>query len=178
MTAERIAPSPRASVSPSLIHTRAAVSENLLLADRTYRVRLHVPQIAVAIRRGQFLMIRLADTTDPLLGRPFALYDTVLVALGTLEKERTRLGDSVRYGIVVLSDGQDTNSRASLTQLEARLRPTERDPTSIQIHTIAIGADADENVLKKIASSAHDRFWKGQMKDDMVKVYQNIATYY
>jgi dihydroorotate dehydrogenase electron transfer subunit len=34
--------------------------------------------MAAAIRPGQFLMLRLPCTTDPLLGRPFALYDTVL----------------------------------------------------------------------------------------------------
>src|SRR5205823_11979870 len=33
---------------------------------------------ARVIRPGQFIMLRLPGTTDPLLGRPFALYDTVL----------------------------------------------------------------------------------------------------
>jgi Ca-activated chloride channel family protein len=107
-----------------------------------------------------------------------ALYDAVLVGLESLEKQRAKLGDSVRYGIVVLSDGQDTNSKTSLTELQTRLRPTESDPSGIQIHTIAIGRDADNNVLRKIATGAHGRSWKGQTRDDMVKVYQNIATYY
>lgn len=120
----------------------------------------------------------LSDISSTTAGGGTTLYDTVLRALDTLEKERVRLGDSVRYGIVVLSDGQDTNSQMSLTQLQARLRPSESDPTGVQIHTIAIGADADEGVLRKIAGSAHGRFWKGQTKDDMVRVYQNIATYY
>jgi uncharacterized protein with von Willebrand factor type A (vWA) domain len=120
----------------------------------------------------------LSDIGATSAGGGTSLYDTVLVALDTLEKQRASLGDSVRYGIVVLSDGQDTNSQTSLTQLQARLRPSEGDPTGIQIHAIAIGKDADENVLKKIAGSAHGRFWKGQTKDDMVRVYQNIATYY
>ncbi|HMF11087.1 MAG TPA: dihydroorotate dehydrogenase electron transfer subunit, partial [Gemmataceae bacterium] len=34
------------------------------------------------IRPGQFVMLRLPDRTDPLLGRPFALYDTVLDGRG------------------------------------------------------------------------------------------------
>lgn len=54
------------------------VLENLPLAERTYRVRLACPELAAAIRPGQFVMLRLPRTTDPLLGRPFALYDTVL----------------------------------------------------------------------------------------------------
>jgi dihydroorotate dehydrogenase electron transfer subunit len=66
----------------SLHHGRVEVLENVLLATRTYRIRLHAPDLAKTIRPGQFLMLRIVDTTDPLLGRPFALYDTVLDGQG------------------------------------------------------------------------------------------------
>lgn len=59
-------------------HRTARVLEHVRLADRTFRVRLECPEIAAAIRPGQFVMLRLPNTTDPLLGRPFALYDTIL----------------------------------------------------------------------------------------------------
>lgn len=107
-----------------------------------------------------------------------ALYDAILSAADTLEALRRERGDSYRYGIVVLSDGQDTSSRSSLSQVESRLRPSEIDPKGIQIHTIAIGKDADANVLTKIANSAHGKFWKGDTEKDMVATYQSIATYY
>jgi dihydroorotate dehydrogenase electron transfer subunit len=58
------------------------VVENVVLARNTYRIRLHAPELARDIRPGQFLMIRLPTGSDPLLGRPFALYDTVLDAKG------------------------------------------------------------------------------------------------
>jgi dihydroorotate dehydrogenase electron transfer subunit len=61
----------------------ATVLEHVPLAERTYRVRLACPEIAAAIRPGQFVMLRLPNTTDPLLGRPFALYDTALDDRGT-----------------------------------------------------------------------------------------------
>jgi dihydroorotate dehydrogenase electron transfer subunit len=61
----------------------ARTVENIALAERTYRIRLDCPEVAAAIRPGQFLMLRLPGTSDPLLGRPFALYDTVLDAAGT-----------------------------------------------------------------------------------------------
>jgi dihydroorotate dehydrogenase electron transfer subunit len=48
------------------------------LAHQTYAVRVACPAIAQTILPGQFLMIRPAGGTDPLLGRPFALYDTIL----------------------------------------------------------------------------------------------------
>ncbi|HEX3149265.1 MAG TPA: dihydroorotate dehydrogenase electron transfer subunit [Gemmataceae bacterium] len=57
--------------------------ENVQLAERTFRIRIDCPEVAAAIRPGQFLMLRLPGTSDPLLGRPFALYDTVLDAAGT-----------------------------------------------------------------------------------------------
>ncbi|MFM8273782.1 MAG: dihydroorotate dehydrogenase electron transfer subunit [Gemmata sp.] len=61
-----------------MFHRTARVLEHVRLAERTYRVRLHCPELAAAVRPGQFVMLRLPNTTDPLLGRPFALYDTVL----------------------------------------------------------------------------------------------------
>jgi dihydroorotate dehydrogenase electron transfer subunit len=61
-------------------HATLEVAENVRLARDTYRVRLRGPELAAAIRPGQFLMLRLPGTTDPLLGRPFALYDTFLEA--------------------------------------------------------------------------------------------------
>ena len=54
------------------------VTENVQLATDTFRVRFECPELAAKILPGQFLMIRLAESADPLLGRPFALYDTVL----------------------------------------------------------------------------------------------------
>lgn len=61
----------------ALVHATVPVTANVPLARATYRVRLRAPDLAAAIRPGQFLMLRLPGTTDPLLGRPFALYDTV-----------------------------------------------------------------------------------------------------
>jgi dihydroorotate dehydrogenase electron transfer subunit len=65
--------------------SRARVVENVRLARDTYRVRLACPQIAERIVPGQFVMLRLANVSDPLLGRPLALYDTVLNAAGRPE---------------------------------------------------------------------------------------------
>jgi dihydroorotate dehydrogenase electron transfer subunit len=60
------------------------------LATDTYRLRFKCPELAAKILPGQFLMIRLAGCNDPLLARPFALYDTVLAD--------TVLGDASGWG--------------------------------------------------------------------------------
>jgi dihydroorotate dehydrogenase electron transfer subunit len=56
------------------------IEENVQLARDTFRVRFHAPAIAQRIVPGQFIMLRLAGSDDPLLARPLALYDTVLDA--------------------------------------------------------------------------------------------------
>ncbi|MAG93015.1 MAG: dihydroorotate dehydrogenase electron transfer subunit, partial [Planctomycetaceae bacterium] len=59
----------------SAVSQEATLAEQTPLARDTYRIRLHCPEIARQITPGQFFMIRPADLTDPLLGRPFALFD-------------------------------------------------------------------------------------------------------
>jgi dihydroorotate dehydrogenase electron transfer subunit len=73
------------AVAPACAAQRTAtVLENVAIARDTYRLRLDDPRMAAAIRPGQFVMIRPTPpfATDPLLGRPFALYDVVRGAAG------------------------------------------------------------------------------------------------
>ncbi|MGL4553935.1 MAG: dihydroorotate dehydrogenase electron transfer subunit [Gemmataceae bacterium] len=86
------------------VQLSARVMENVPLARDTFRVRLHAPALAAAIRPGQFVMLRLPDRTDPLLGRPFALYDTagdaidvvyLVVGKMTARLAHVRAGDAV-----------------------------------------------------------------------------------
>jgi dihydroorotate dehydrogenase electron transfer subunit len=58
------------------------IIENCRLARDTYRLRFRAPEIARRIVPGQFVMLRIAGVSDPLIGRPLALYDTVLSASG------------------------------------------------------------------------------------------------
>lgn len=61
------------------------IVENVRIAQHTYRLRLRCPEIAQRIVPGQFVMLRMAGVNDPLLGRPFALYDTLPAASGTAD---------------------------------------------------------------------------------------------
>lgn len=64
---------------PGLVRTavqcRATVEEHSVMARNTRRMRLRCPELARQIVPGQFFMVRLPGLNDPLLGRPFALYD-------------------------------------------------------------------------------------------------------
>jgi len=87
-----------------MFHRTARVTEHIRLAERTFRVRLECPDIAAAIRPGQFVMLRLPNTTNPLLGRPFALYDTI----------RDSTGRSTGLDIVYLVVGKMTGRLAEV----------------------------------------------------------------
>lgn len=65
---------PRTTATP--LEARAIVVSNIEIAAQTYRLRLACPEIAIRFQPGQFLMLRLPERSDPLLGRPYALYDT------------------------------------------------------------------------------------------------------
>lgn len=67
------------------VYETVEIVENTRLAKDTYRLRFHAPLLARRIVPGQFLMLRLAEMSDPLIGRPLALYDTVLSAGGDPE---------------------------------------------------------------------------------------------
>jgi dihydroorotate dehydrogenase electron transfer subunit len=59
------------------VQERVAVVENVRIAHDTYRLRFACPAMAAQILPGQFLMLRLAECNDPLIGRPLAVYDVV-----------------------------------------------------------------------------------------------------
>ena len=118
------------------------------------------------------------EITSITAGGETALYDAILTAMTTLHHYRNQYGATMRYGLVVLSDGMDTDKGSSLARVEATLQPQESNPDGIQIHTVCIGADCDEPVLRKVANAAHGRFWKGNSEAEMVKIYRNIATHY
>jgi len=74
------------AVAPaSAAHQLVPVLENVPIARDTYRLRLGDATMARMIRPGQFVMIRPGPegATDPLLGRPLALYEVIRDSGGT-----------------------------------------------------------------------------------------------
>jgi dihydroorotate dehydrogenase electron transfer subunit len=79
------------------------VLENVRLAESTFRLRFECQEIARRIAPGQFLMLKLAGVSDPLLGRPLALYDTVI----------DNSGEPVGIDVVYLVVGRMTSRLAT-----------------------------------------------------------------
>ena len=100
------------AVAPARASQRTVtVLENVAIARDTYRLRLDDPEMARAIQPGQFLMVRAGAGTDPLLGRPFALYDVA----------RDASGAPVAVDVVYLVVGRVTSALS-------RCRPGDRLP--------------------------------------------------
>jgi dihydroorotate dehydrogenase electron transfer subunit len=91
--------------SPYFLQTAAPVVVNRRLARDTYLIRLEAPELARRVRPGQFFMLRPIVGTDPLLGRPFALYDTYL----------DEHGEPAGVDVVYLVVGKVTHWLAGLT---------------------------------------------------------------
>jgi dihydroorotate dehydrogenase electron transfer subunit len=64
------------------IQRTVSVVENVPLAQHIRRLRVECADIARVIVPGQFVMLRISGCDDPLIGRPLAVYDTVLDAAG------------------------------------------------------------------------------------------------
>jgi dihydroorotate dehydrogenase electron transfer subunit len=111
----------------SFIEETTRVIENVPMARDTYRLRLHSPEMARRFLPGQFLMLRWRQSSDPLLGRPFALYDTVLDANGQPEAfdigyvvvgKQTRLLATLRPGDAIEAWGPLGNGFPELPPAE------------------------------------------------------------
>jgi dihydroorotate dehydrogenase electron transfer subunit len=77
-------PSHLPGLVPTARHEVVNVVEQIQLARDTFRLRLACPELARQAVPGQFFMIRSPDRNNPLLARPFALYDTYVDAAGDI----------------------------------------------------------------------------------------------
>jgi dihydroorotate dehydrogenase electron transfer subunit len=82
----------------------AAVIENRRLSEHYSVLVLDAPAIAAAARPGQFVMLKPTHSTDPLLRRPFSVFEVLRndeqmpVAISVLNK-RTGVGTSLLYDV-------------------------------------------------------------------------------
>ena len=104
-----------------------------------------------------------------------SLYDATLRAYQDLQAE----GDPKHIrAIVVLSDGQDTASAATLQQLTDQIQATESEGgNAIKVFTIAFGSDADKVILEAIANPSGGKQYDSS-PENIQKIYDDIATFF
>jgi Ca-activated chloride channel homolog len=105
-----------------------------------------------------------------------ALYDAVCTLVETASEQRQRdeaAGANRLYGIVLLSDGQNTAGSRTEPQMFDCLPKTE-DAGGVKIFTIAYGGDADEGLLERIAEATHGKAYSSDA-EHIAEVYGEIA---
>ncbi len=104
-----------------------------------------------------------------------SLYDAVLKAYQDMQTE----GDPNHIrAIVVLSDGADTVSTATLEEVVRQIQTAQGEGgNAIKIFTIAFGEDADADILKSIADPSGGKQYNS-LPETIQKIYDEIATFF
>jgi Ca-activated chloride channel homolog len=103
-----------------------------------------------------------------------ALFDSIAYALDTMTKDPDRIN-----ALVVLTDGQDTNSSTYKTaaNLMNKYGMDAESATDVSIFTIGFGSNADEDALKKVATAGRGAYRKGT-NENIRDVYLDISTFF
>jgi Ca-activated chloride channel family protein len=107
-----------------------------------------------------------------------SLYDSICEAaslIDTLTAEHETEDDPHLPGIIVLSDGQDTSSERSESQMFNCL-PSGESVEGLKVHTIAYGEDADQDLLCRIANRTNGKCYEGDAAD-IEGIYEQIAAF-
>jgi Ca-activated chloride channel family protein len=105
------------------------------------------------------------------------LYDALIASIDTLQASATpEDGDRIRAS-VLLSDGQDTNSTATLNDVLDKINAARSGRNPILIIPVAYGSDADISALNSIAQASATKVQSGDPKD-IQKLLEIISSYF
>jgi Ca-activated chloride channel family protein len=107
-----------------------------------------------------------------------ALYEAVCDAAKAIERlrfEDTETGESRLYGIVLLSDGEDTVGHITENQMFATCLPANAEADGVKIFPIAFGETADTGVLSRIATVTGGRLFQAD-PESIGNAYLSISA--
>jgi Ca-activated chloride channel family protein len=107
-----------------------------------------------------------------------ALYDSISAAYDHLLERQNGdpAHDSRIRAVVVLTDGEDTESKIRLDQLMEQIR-FDGEHRTIRVFTIAYGRDARKDILGNIAEATQAKSYEGNPKN-IVDVFRDISTFF
>ncbi len=85
-----------------------------------------------------------------------ALHAAVCESVGMLERQRNRdmaAQENRLYGVVLLSDGDDTVANPSANKMFATCLPANAEADGVKVFSIAFGGDANNDLLERIAQA-------------------------
>ena len=105
-----------------------------------------------------------------------ALYDSILQAYQrTLARQGKEDANRIA-ALVVLTDGEDTDSHTKLPALLDAIR-FDGERRTVRVFTIAYGRDADTKVLQRIADATQAKSYTGT-PENIRSVFRDIATFF
>ena len=107
-------------------------------------------------------------------GGDTALYDAIDAAYQHLAAAPNP--DAKIQAVVVLTDGEDTQSKMKLDELMERIRYNGEN-RAIHVFTIAYGRDARKDILQRIAEATQAKFYEGTPQN-IVEVFRDISTFF
>lgn len=119
----------------------------------------------------------LSQTIDSLFAQGgTALYDSIDTAYQyLLTQNHDEQADSI-LSIVVLTDGEDTESKMPLGNLMDRIH-FDGETHTIHVFTIAYGKDAKKDILGRIAETTQAKSYQGT-PENIVGVFKDISTFF
>lgn len=103
-----------------------------------------------------------------------ALLDATLRAYNQLQalKDKERIN-----AVVVMTDGKENASRATLAQLTAQVQAANKSGVPVIIFCVAYGSDADMNMLNAIATASGGQARRGD-PETIKELYKILSTYF
>ncbi len=105
-----------------------------------------------------------------------ALYDSILQAYQRTLARQPKEDAGRIAALVVLTDGQDTDSKTQLLALLDAIR-FDGERRTVRVFTIAYGQDADTAILQRIADATQAKSYKGT-PENIRSVFRDIATFF
>src|SRR5262245_4364188 len=103
-----------------------------------------------------------------------ALYDSIDAAYQHLTAAQNP--EAKIQAVVVLTDGEDTESKMKLNELMERIKYN-GETRAIHVFTIAYGRDARKDILQQIADATQAKFYEGTPQN-IVDVFRDISTFF
>ena len=106
-----------------------------------------------------------------------ALHDAVCQAKSVAENVKAAdeaAGERRLYGIVLLSDGDDTDSTVSEISMFSNCLPQSESADVVKIFTIAYGDNANVDLLERIAERTNGRAFVAD-PDNIEEIYEAIS---
>jgi Ca-activated chloride channel family protein len=133
---------------------------------------LHWAQQDASVKDQRAQLLQHVDSL--FAGGGTALYDSI--DAGYQHLAAVKNPDAKIQAVVVLTDGEDTESKMKLNELMERIRYN-GETRAIHVFTIAYGREARKDILQQIAESTQAKFYTGTPQN-IVEVFRDISTFF